>query len=170
VAMERILPILRKTPPAVLIFCSLHVVVSLYLLWALFAMRCVDDPCPPGAQCLDGCSLLYDPWREGHAVYLLSPILLLILSTLWLLRASRLARIGLIVSIVWFVVASHVYIAATLVSRHVGASTPYGWSEAWSELLSYTTVPTWAVIVGWLAIDVWFLFGSQARHHFRVAT
>ena len=168
--MQSLLPTLRNTPKAMLVFCALHLLASLYLLWALFAMRCVDDPCPPGSACMDGCSLFYDPWREGHAVYLLVPILFIALSSLWLLRASRGARIGLIFAILWFVVAAHVSIAAMLVSRNVGTDAPYGWGDAWRELLSYSSILSWAILAGWVVFDVWFLFGSQARKSFHVAT
>jgi hypothetical protein len=169
--MQSLLPALRKTPKAMLIFCALHLLVGIYLLWALFAMRCIDDPCPPGSTCLDGCSLFYDPWREGHAAYLLVPILLITLSALWLLlRASRMARIGLIIAILGFVAAAHVSVAATLVSRSVWTDAPYGWGDAWRELQSNSSLFGWAIIAGWVVFDVWFLFGSPARKYSRVAT
>jgi hypothetical protein len=168
--MQSLLPALRKTPMAILAFCALHLLVGIYLLCALFAMRCVDDPCPPGAACFDGCSLFYDPWREGHAAYLLVPIILISLSALWLLRASRIARIGLIVAILGFVAAAHVSVAATLVSRSVWTGARYGWGDASRELLSYSSFFGWAIIAGWVVFDAWFLFGSQARKYFRVAT
>jgi hypothetical protein len=164
----------RKAPKSILVFCALHVAVGFFLLWVVFASRCVDEPCPPGYGCLDGCSSIYDPWREGHAAYFLIPILLLIVSSVGLARASRSARIGLLVAIIVFAAVLQISVSAVIVSRRLSLNASYGWGEVLTEWLSsYSSPLSWALLagwVGWVAVDAWFLFFSRARRYFLVAT
>jgi hypothetical protein len=172
--MDSLVASLRKAPKSLLVFSALHLVVGFFLLWVLFSSRCVDDPCPPGYTCFDGCSSLYDPWHEGHIAYFLLPILLLVASSVGLARANRSARMGLIVSIVAFAMVLQLSVSAALVSRRVPPDTSYGWGEVLTEwLFSYSSPFVWAhlaVWVGWVLLDVWFLFLSRARKYFLVAT
>jgi hypothetical protein len=151
-------------------FSILHVLVGCAVLWLLFAGRCVDDPCPPNAYCLDGCSARHDPWRDGYAPFFLGFIIVFILLSLGLLRASRFARVALVVVIAaYFAYGFYVSIDETkdLLDR-VGE--PHGWDAAWNERLKYLAPIEWLLPLCWVSFDLWFLFGSRARTHFaRVA-
>jgi hypothetical protein len=159
----------RAVPRALLAFCALHALVGLYFLLALFAMRCVDLPCPPDYACYDGCSVSYDPWREGHAPHLLVPVLLLIGSSLWLLRASRGARIVFLGSIVTAVYGWYLSAIYTAVARGSLPDAHPSWVISWKEGLNYVPLAAWLFPIAWVALDAWFLFGSRARAYFQRA-
>ncbi len=157
----------RIVPRSLLAFVALHLLAGLYFVWALFAMRCVE-PCPPG-ECYDGCSLFYDPWREGQAPYLLVLVLVFIASSLWLLRASRIARIVLLVSIIAVLYAFYLSAVYTAVARGSLPDAHPSWVISWKEGLSGLSPVAWLFPIFWAAVDSWFLFGSRPRAYFRRA-
>jgi hypothetical protein len=157
---------LRKVPRTVVAFSALHVLIGLYFLWALISMRCVDEPAPPGTYLLDGCSASYDPWMEGHAPQLLVPIFLLIASSLWLLRASRVARLLLLVAIVTAVYAYYLSAISASVARGAAPDAHPSWVVSWTDALKLVTPIMWLFPICWAALDSWFLFSSRARAFF----
>jgi hypothetical protein len=156
----------RRVPRTVVGFSALHALAGIFFLLVLFAMRCVDDPCPPGLACYDGCSARHDPWLEGHAPYLLVPVLLLIGSSIWLLRASRGARIVLPVSIVTSIYAFYLSAIYMAVARGSVPDAPPSWVVSWKEGLGYVPLAGWLFPVAWGALATWFLFGSRTRAFF----
>jgi hypothetical protein len=154
---------LRKVPRTVVAFSALHVLIGLFFLWVLISMHCVDEPIPPGENRYDGCSLSYDPWLEGHAPQLLVPIFLLIASSLWLLRASRVARLLLLVAVVTVVYAFYLSAASALVARGAAPDAHPSWVVSWTDTLRLFTPIQWLFPICWAALDSWFLFSSRAR-------
>jgi hypothetical protein len=157
---------LRKVPRSVVVFSAVHVLIGLFFLWVLISMHCVDEPVPPGMYRLDGCSASYDPWTEGHAPQLLVPIFLLIASSLWLLRASRVARLLLLVAIVTVVYAFYLSAASTTVARGAAPDAHPSWVVSWTDALKLFTPIMWLFPICWAALDSWFLFSSRARAFF----
>jgi hypothetical protein len=164
--MRSIRESLRKVPRSVVAFSALHVLIGLYFLSALISMRCVDEPSPPGVYLLDGCSASYDPWMEGHAPQLLVPIFLLIASSLWLLRASRTARLLLLIATVTVVYAYYLSAASAVVARGAASGAHPSWVVPWTDALKYFTPTMWLVPICWAALDSWFLFRSRVRAFF----
>lgn len=160
---------LRKVPRTVVAFSALHVLIGVYFLWALVSMHCVDEPLPPGMYRFDGCSASYDPWLEGHAPQLLVPIFLLIASSLWLLRASRAARLLLPVAIVAVVYAFYLSAISASVARGAAPDAHPSWVVSWTDALKLVTPMQWLFPVGWAVLASWFLFRSRARAFFIVA-
>jgi phosphate/sulfate permease len=163
--MRSVATSLRMVPRTVLAFSALHVLVGLYLGWDLFARRCAGDP-PLGVY--DGCALTNDPWREGHAMLLLASVLLLIAAALWLLRASRLARIVLPVSIITSVYGFYMSLVYAAVVRSTLPDAHSPWVATWREL-GHITAVWWLIPICWVVLDSWFLFGSRARTFFQRA-
>jgi hypothetical protein len=157
---------LRKVPRTVLAFSALHVLIGLCFLWALIAMRCVDESAPPGAYLIDGCSASYDPWLEGHALHLLVPVLLLIASSLWLLRGSRVARLLLLVAIVTVVYAYYFSAISASVARGAAPDAHPSWVVSWTDALKLVNPIMWLVPICWAALASWFLFSADARAFF----
>ena len=157
---------LRKVPRSVVAFSALHVLIGIYFLWALIAMHCVDEPAPPGMHHYDGCSASYDPWIEGHAPQLLVPIFLLIASSLWLLRASRVARLLLLVAVVTVVYAYYLSAISTAVERGAAPDAHPSSVVSWTDALKLVTPVMWLIPICWAALDSWFLFSSRARAFF----
>jgi hypothetical protein len=157
---------LRKVPRSVVAFSALHVLIGLFFLWVLISMHCVDAPVPPGMHRLDGCSASYDPWMEGHAPQLLVPISLLVASSLWLLRASRVARLLLLVAIVTVVYAFYLSAASATVARGAAPDAHPAWVVSWTDALKLFTPIMWLFPICWAALDWWFLFSSRARAFF----
>jgi hypothetical protein len=157
---------LRKAPRSVVVFSALHVLIGLYFIWALISMRCVDEPTPPGTYLLDGCSAFYDPWKEGHFPQLIAPVLLLIASSIWLLRASRTARLLLLAATVAVVYAYFLSAASAAVGRGAGPGADPSSVISWADSLKLFTPTMWLFPICWAALDSWFLFRSAARAFF----
>jgi hypothetical protein len=157
---------LRKAPRTVVAFSALHVLIGLFFLWALISMHCVDEPVPPGEYRFDGCSLSYDPWLEGHAPQLLVPIVLLIASSLWLLRGSKVARLMLLVAIVTVVYAYYLSAISAAVARGAAPDAHPSWVVSWADALRAVTPVMWLFPIFWAAVASWFLFSSGARAFF----
>jgi hypothetical protein len=157
---------LRKKPRTVVAFSALHILIGIYFLWALIAMNCVDEPVPPGMYRYDDCSLSYDPWLEGHPPQLLVPIFLLIASSLWPLRASRVARLLLLVAIVTVVYAFYLSAISASVARGAAPDAHPSWAVSWTDALKMITPIQWLFPVCWAALDSWFLFSSRVRAFF----
>jgi hypothetical protein len=157
---------LRKVPRTVVAFSALHVLIGLYFLWAPIFMHCVDEPAPPGMYFFDGCSSSYDPWMEGHAPQLLVPIFLLIASSLWLLRASRVARLLLLVAVITVVYAYYLSAISASVARGAAPDAHPSWVVSWTDALKLVTPMQWLFPICWAAIDSWFLFSSRAQAFF----
>lgn len=164
--MQTLRESLRKAPRSVVAFSALHVLIGLYFLWALISMRCVDEPTPPGTYLMDGCSASYDPWMEGHAPQLLVPILLLIVSAFWLLRASRAARLLLLVATVTVAYAYYLSAVSAVVARGAAPGAHPSWVVSWTGALKLITPAMWLFPICWAALDSWFLFRSRARAFF----
>src|SRR5688572_3514223 len=164
--MRAIRESLRRVPGTVVAFSALHVLIGLYFLWALISMRCVDGPTPPGTYLIDGCSASYDPWLEGHAPQLLVPIFLLVASSLYLLRASRTARLLLLVATVAVVYAYFLSAASAAVARGAAPGAHPSWVVSWTDALKLFTPIQWLFPICWAALDSWFLFSSRARAFF----
>lgn len=147
------------------VFSFVHLLIGGAFLVLLFRSRCVDSP---GEYGLDGCSGYHDPWREGRAPYLLAVSALFIASALGLLRGSRLARITLLSTIVWYF-ASSFYLELHAFSKDMNLETrmPYGWSYALHVGLTYFVEVLWLWPLLWILFDAWFLFGSPAKWRFR---
>jgi hypothetical protein len=157
---------LRKVPRSIVAFSAVHVLIGLVCLWALISMHCVDEPVPPGMYRLDGCSLTYDPWLEGHAPQILAPIFSLIASSLWLLRASRVARLLLLVAIVTVVYGFYFSATSAMVARGVAPDVHPTWVVSWADALNFITPTQWLFPICWVALASWFLFSSRARAFF----
>ena len=157
---------LRNVPGILVAFSALHVLIGVCFLLILFSMRCVDAPVPPGTYLLDGCSASYDPWLEGHVPQLLAPILLLIASSLWLLRGSKVARIALLVSTVAVVYVFYLSGLSALVARGAAPGAHPSWVLSWIDALRLVTPIQWLFPLCWAAFDFWFLFSSRARAFF----
>jgi hypothetical protein len=157
---------LRNAPGTIVAFSALHVLIGLYFLCALISMHCVDEPVPPGTYLMDGCSASYDPWMEGHVPQLLVPIILLIASSLWLLRASRVARLLLLVATVAVVYAYYLSAISAFVARGAAPDAHPSWVLSWTDGLNLITPIQWLFPIGWAALDSWFLFSSRARAFF----
>jgi hypothetical protein len=158
---------LRKAPRSIVAFSAVHVLLGLVYLWALISMHCVDEPVPPGMYLLDGCSLTYDPWLEGHAPQILVPIFLLIASSLWLLRASRVARLLLLVAIATVIYAFYFSAASAMVARGAAPDAHPTWVVSWTDALKFFTPTQWLFPIVWVVLASWFLFSSRARAFFR---
>jgi hypothetical protein len=157
---------LRKVPRTVVAVSALHVLIGLFFLWALISMHCVEEPVPPSEYRLDGCSLTYDPWLEGHAIQLLVPIVLLIASSLWLLRGSRVARTLLLVAIVTVLYAYYLSAISATVARGAAPDAHPSWVLSWTDALKLVTPAMWLLPVLWAALVSWLLFSSGARAFF----
>jgi hypothetical protein len=157
---------LRRVPRTIVAFSALHVLIGLFLLWALISMHCVEEAVPPGMYRLDGCSLFYDPWLDGHAQQLLAPIFLLIALSLWLLRASRVARLLLPLAIVTLVYGFYLSAISAAVARGAAPDAHPSWVVSWSDALKWITPIMWLIPICWAALDSWFLFRSRARAFF----
>ena len=157
---------LRNAPRSVVAFSVVHVMIGLFFLWALISMHCVEEPVPPGTYRYDGCSASYDPWMEGHVPQLLVPIFLLIASSLWLLRASRIARLLLLAAIVTVVYVFYLSAASAAVARGAAPGAHPSWVVSWTDALKLFAPSMWLFPICWAALDSWFLFSSRARAFF----
>src|SRR5688572_19891551 len=147
--MRRFRESLREVPRSVVAFSALHVLIGLCFLWVLISMRCVDEPTPPGMYLLDGYSASYDPWMEGHAAQLLVPIFLLIASSLWLLRASRTARLLLLAATVTVVYAYYLSAVSAAVARGAATGAHPSWEVSWTDALKLFTPAMWLFPICW---------------------
>jgi hypothetical protein len=157
----------RKVPRTIVAFSALHVLIGLYWLGALISMRCVEEPVPPGTYFFDGCSASYDPWMEGHLPQLLVPIFLLIASSLWLLCASRVARLLLVVATVTVIYVFYLSGLSAMVARGAASDAHPSWVVSWTDALKLITPFQWLFPIAWAALDSWFLFSSRTRAFFR---
>jgi hypothetical protein len=169
--MKGIAIILRDSPRSLVIFSAAHVLLGLIAFVLLVQMHCVDAPCPPEMSCLDGCSIISDPGRDGDWPFILAIIVSFTVSSALILRGSPIARWVLLSAIVaWFAYG----IVDSLVSfkdgqeRNMTPGIERGWNAAWEELLGFMGLQHWLIPLGWIAFDAWFLFSARVRKHFRV--
>lgn len=138
----------------------------------LIAMRCIDEPPPPGTYLIDGCTSHPDPWREGSAPYFLAIIIAFIVSAIGLLRPIRPARLVFVVALaaLWSI---RFALAVVAVKEHMDwmKAEPRSWVAAWDEASGYFAFRHhylfWLVQGAWMLIDGWFPYASRARNFFR---
>jgi hypothetical protein len=163
--------IFRSVPRPILVFGALHVLVGLFFLVSLALSHCVDQPCPPGMYCLDGCSIVSTPWSRGTWPYYLAITLAIIASSILILRTQRFARCALLLAVTAFVAYTFfesLVMAKDALERDLTPGSQLGWSAAWAELLTYLSPFWWVWPTSWVAFDSWFLFWHSRKYFRRV--
>jgi hypothetical protein len=150
-------------PRSIQMFALLHMATALLLVCLIFRSKCVD---PPGFYGLDGCSVRYDPWREGDAPYALACLTIFIGSVAGILTGCRTARMTFIVALVaYFVFGAYVGLR-----QHeeflIKTGIPHGVGDVLYWWWMYFVPEIWLFRIGLISFDAWFLFGRPTRQLF----
>lgn len=162
----------RGIPLSILAFSALHVLLGLWFLLGLFFSRCVDEPPPPDAYLIDGCSASLDLWQTGSAPYFLAIVIAGILSAVGLLRPVRRARTVFLLAMAAFFAFPFVD-SLLLIKKYLDTTNaePRGWITALHHVGVNQFYPRvelfWLVAVAWILAASWFLYASRARNFFR---
>ncbi|MEJ0084416.1 MAG: hypothetical protein WDO72_01930 [Pseudomonadota bacterium] len=150
-------------PRSTLVFALLHAAAAFVLVFAVFESRCVDES---GVYGLDGCSIKYDPWREGDAPYVLASLALILGSLVAILAGGRAARLVLLISLAaYFAIGFRVSLRQTE-DFLISTGQAHGWTSVFEEWSQYFVPEIWLFRIGLIAFDSWFLFGQPTRELF----